>query len=89
MKIEFVKHFWERFEWRKEKVPFELTRSMILETIKNPDIVMQDPKHPLREWRIKKIKGYCLKVIVEVYPDRLVAITLFLDRKLRRKGLCK
>jgi hypothetical protein len=89
VRIEFAKHFWDRFEWRKEKAPVKLTRSVVLETIENPDIVMQDPRHPSREWRIKKINGYCLKVVVEIYPDRLLAITLFFDRNLRRKGLCK
>jgi hypothetical protein len=60
-----------------------------MEAIENPDFVIEDPKHVSREWRIKKIEGYCLKVVVEIFPDRLVAITLFFDRNLRRKGLCR
>ncbi len=52
-------------------------------------MVFPDNKNPSREWRVKKVKGYCLKVIVEKKVDTLIVITLFFDRGLRRKGLCK
>jgi hypothetical protein len=62
---------------------------LVEDTIKNPDFVMQDPKFPEREWRVKKIAGRCFKVIVEGRGEEVVAITLMFDRVLRRKGLCK
>ncbi len=88
MRIEFSEHFWKRFEERKEKAPVEITRELVMETIEMPDLVLPDPYNRSREWRIKKIKGYCLKVIVEVMSDKILAITLFFDRRLRRQGLC-
>ncbi len=42
-----------------------------------------------REWRIKKIEGYCFKIIVEHVQDGILVLTLFFDRGLRRKGLCE
>ena len=89
MKVEFSEHFWKRFEERKRNAPVELTKEILLEAISRPDLIIPDPKNPSREWRIRKIEGYCLKVIVEVMSDGLVALTLFFDRKLRRQGLCE
>ncbi len=88
MKIEYSSHFWEQFNVRKETSPIELTIEIIEDTIKNPDFVIKDRK-PYREGRIKKIQGRCLKVIVEKELDKFKVITIFWDRTLRRKGLCK
>ena len=85
--IEFSNHFWNRFERRKNDV-IELTIELIKDTVLNPDFTVEDIK-PNREGRIKKINGRCLKVIVEVEKDKLKIITVFWDRTLRRKGLCK
>ncbi len=87
MKIEYSKHFWNRFIRRKDDV-IELTKELIEETVKKPDFIVDD-KIPNREGRIKKIDGRCLKVVVEKENDKLIVITIFWDRTLRRKGLCK
>ncbi len=89
MEIEFSEHFWRRFEDRRKKAPIKITKEIVIQTIEKPDFTMPDPHDPSREWRVKKIQGYCLKVIVELGQDKIVAITLFLDRRLRRKGLCR
>jgi len=89
MKIEFSEHFWKRFEERKEKAPVKISRETVLEAIESPDLTLPDPHNPSREWRVKKIQGYCLKVIVEKMQGGVKAITLFFDRGLRRKGLCE
>ena len=89
MRIVYTKHFWEQFEDRRRHSPVPLTLELVEDTIKNPDFVVQDPKRPGREWRVRKIAGRCFKVIVEDEGDSIVAITLLFDRILRRKGLCK
>jgi len=89
LRIVYIKHFWEQFEDRKRHSPVPLTMELVEDTIKNPDFVMQDPRYPEREWRVKKIAGRCFKVIVEDMGEEIVAITLMFDRTLRRKGLCK
>ncbi len=88
MKIEYTSHFWEQFRDRKEISPVELSIEIIEDTIRNPDFIIEDRK-PKREGRIKKIQGRCLKVVVEKETNKLKVITIFWDRTLRRKGLCK
>jgi len=88
MEIEYTTHFWEQFRGRKEMSPIELTIEIIEDVIKNPDFIVEDRK-PYREGRIKKIQGRCLKVVVEKDGNKLKVITIFWDRSLRRKGLCK
>ena len=75
----------------KKVSPINLSLELIEETVKNPDLIILDKNNPKREWRVKKIKGRCLKVIVEFYEkeDKLKVITVFWDRNLRRRGLCK
>ena len=77
MKIEYTSHFWEQFRDRKEISPVELSIEII------------EDRKPKREGRIKKIQGRCLKVVVEKETNKLKVITIFWDRTLRRKGLCK
>ncbi|SNR73762.1 DUF4258 domain-containing protein [Desulfurobacterium atlanticum] len=89
MRIIYTRHFCEQLEERKRNSPVPLTIELIEDTIKNPDLVMQDPKYSKREWRIKKVAGRCFKVIVEDMGKEIVAITLMFDRTLRRKGLCR
>ena len=89
VEIVYTDHFWRQFERRKRASPVELTTELIEDAIKTPDLVMKDPRHPSREWRIKKIAGRCLKIVVENEGHRVTAITLMFDRTLRRKGLCK
>ena len=89
MQIVYVKHFWKQFADRRRHSPVPLTMELVGNTIRNPDFIMQDPKYPEREWRIRKIAGRCFKVIVERDGEKIVAITLMFDRILRRKGLCK
>ena len=89
MRIVYVRHFWEQFEERKRHSPVPLTMELVEDTIRNPDFVMQDPKYPEREWRVKKIAGRRFKVIVEDVGEEIIAVTLLFDRILGRKGLCK
>ena len=77
MEIEYTSYFQEQFKERKELSLVEFSIEIIEDTIKNPDFIVEDRK-PNREGRIKRIQGRCLKVI-----------TIFWDRTLRRKGLCK
>ena len=63
----------------------ELIESAIL----SPDLTLPDRKRPNREWRIKKIAGRCLRVVVEPAENRLIVVTLMFDSNLRRKGLCE
>ena len=90
MQIVFTNHFWDRWERRKEALlGFGITPGKIKEYVINPDLIVPDPNHKCREWRIKKIQGRCLKIVVEVRRDRLEIITVFFDRTLKRKGLCE
>ncbi len=89
MEIVYTDHFWDRFHRRQKESPVPLTIELIKSTIESPDFILSDPKHSSREWRIKKISGRCLRVVVERKEDRLLVITLLFDRSLRRKGLCK
>ncbi len=88
MEIEYSQHFWEQFKERVKLSPVELTLEIIEDTIKNPDFIVEDRK-PYREGRVKKIQGRCLKVVVEKEFNKLKVITIFWDRTLRRRGLCK
>jgi len=89
VRIELTRHFWTRWERRKKEM---LKNGINPETIKefalNPDFVIDDPKHEGREWRIKRVGGRCLRIVVESKGDRLEVVTAFFDRTLRRKGLC-
>ncbi|HIC09471.1 MAG TPA: DUF4258 domain-containing protein [Aquificales bacterium] len=87
--IKYTKHFWEQFEERGKHSPVPITIELVEETIKNPDLVLDDPNHPKRKWLIKKVAERCFKVIVETKGTEIIAITLMFDRGLRRKGLCK
>lgn len=88
MVIEYSLHFWEQFELRRKVSPEELTVDMIESVIKNPDFIIEDRK-PEREGRVKKINGRCLKVVIEKKNDKFLVITVFWDRTLRRRGLCR
>jgi len=90
VKVELTEHFWERWDGRKEFMLREgVTPEKIIEFAGEPDLIMQDPKHPGREWRIKRVRSRCLKIVVEVKGDRLEVITAFFDRTLKRRGLCE
>ncbi len=71
MKILFTKHFFERYEFRKEG--FKQNGIASLEQIKNfildPDLIIPDNIFEEREWRIKKINKKCLKIVVEKDND--------------------
>lgn len=92
-KITYTRHFWHQFKEQSKASPVPITMELVEETIRKPDLIMQDPRNPEREWRIKKVAGYCFKVIVENRDENrdneMVVITLMLDRGLRRKGLCE
>jgi len=89
MKYEFTNHFWEKWEDRKE---FFLKQGVdidkIIEFALRPDIVMPDDIFPNREWRIKKVGSRCLKIVVELKEDRLIIITAYFDRTLKRRKIC-
>ncbi len=65
-----------------------ITPELIKEFVLAPDLILDDPKHESREWRIKKIKNRCLRIVVEDRGDKLEVVTVFFDRTLKRKGLC-
>ena len=90
MRIVYTEHFKRRFERRRKGSPVPLTWELVEEAIKRPDLVMPDPHFSNRHWRVKKVDGYCLRVVVEVSDtaDYLIAVTLMFDRGLRRRGLC-
>ena len=89
MKIEITKHLLNRVNRRKHDIEdVELTIELIEKAVKQPDFIVED-RTPNREGRILKINGRCLKVVVEKENDKLIVITVFWDRTLKRKGLCK
>jgi len=65
-----------------------VTLEKIMEFVEEPDLIIQDPNHSDREWRIKRIGSRCLKIVVEVKEDKLDIVTVFFDRTLKRRGLC-
>ena len=90
MQVVFTKHFWDRWERRKETLlGFGITPQKIKSYVINPDLIISDPNHKCREWRIKRIHGRCLKIVVEKTEAKLEIITVFFDRTLKRKGLCE
>jgi len=86
--ISYTAHFWDRFYRRQKESPVPLTKELVESAILSPDFILPDPKHPKREWRIKKISGRCLRVVVELSGNKLIVITVLFDRNLRRRGLC-
>ena len=88
MEIFYTNHFWKQLAQRSRTSPVELTIELVESTVLDPDFVMDDPKYPEREWRVKRIAGRCLKVIVEDRGERVIVVTVMFDRTLRRKGLC-
>jgi len=54
MRIEYSKHFWEQFEYRKKVSPINLSLELIKETIKNPDFIVSDKNNPKREMESQK-----------------------------------
>lgn len=90
MNIEFTKHFWDIWEDRKEALTNNgIDPELIKIFATKPDIVIPDKQYENREWRIKKINGRCLKIVVEPKKDRLLIITVFFDRGLKRRNLCE
>jgi len=89
LEVIYTDHFWDRFQRRQKESPVPLTIELVESAILSPDLTLPDKKHPSREWRIKKVAGRCLRVVVEPTGSRLIVITLLFDRKLRRKGLCE
>ncbi len=87
VKIEFSEHFWKCFEERRKAAPVKITRDTVIQAIENPDLIIPDPYNPSREWRIKKIEGYCFKVIVEHVQDGILVLTLFFDKKDYASGI--
>ena len=61
-----------------KKAPVKIMKDMVIQSIENPDLIIPDPNNPSREWRIKKIQGYCLKVVVEFVQYTMIAITFIL-----------
>jgi len=88
LEVVYTDHFWDRFRRRQKESPVPLTIELVESAVFSPDLTLPDKKHPGREWRIKKVAGRCLRVVVEPARNRLIVITLLFDRKLRRKGLC-
>ncbi len=62
---------------------------MIKEFALNPDLILNDPKHEGREWRLKKVGDRCLRIVVGSRENRLEIVTAFFDRTLKRRGLCE
>jgi hypothetical protein len=89
LRIIYTDHFWDRFQRRQKESPVPLTIQLVESAILSPDFTLPDKKCPNREWRIKKIAGRCLRVVIESSGDRLVVVTLMFDSNLRRKGLCE
>lgn len=90
VRVEFTRHFWLRWERRKEEMLKNgITPELIKEFVLDPDLIFDDPKHEGREWRIKKVKSRCLRIVVEDKGDRLEVVTAFFDRTLKRRGLCE
>jgi hypothetical protein len=88
LKIVYTQHFWDRLRRRQKESPVPLSKELITSVIISPDFILPDPKHSEREWRVKKVSGRCLRVVVEASRDKLIVITVMFDRSLRRKGLC-
>ena len=86
---ELSDHFWLKWEERKG---FMLREGITPETIKefalDPDVVLPDDVYASRMWHIKRVGGRCLKIVVELSGDKLIVITAYFDRTLKRKGLC-
>jgi hypothetical protein len=88
LRIVYTEHFWDRFRRSQKEAPVPLTEELIESAILYPNFTMPDPKYPEREWRVKKISGRCLRIVVEPSEDKLIVITVLFDRNLRRKRLC-
>ncbi len=87
--IDFSKHFFIKWEERKSSfLAHGIDIESIIEFVKNPDFILEDDLFPNRRWCIKRIGGRCLKIVVEDKGDKLIIITAYFDRTLRRKGLC-
>ncbi len=90
VRVELTKHFWLRWKRRKgEMLRNNVTPEMIKEFALNPDLILNDPKHEGREWRLKKVGDRCLRIVVESRENRLEIVTAFFDRTLKRRGLCE
>jgi len=89
LKVLFTDHFWEKWEERKD---FFLKEGINPEKIQEfalfPDFTLPDDIFPNREWRIKRINGRCLKIVVEEEGNILIIVTAYFDRTLKRRGLC-
>ncbi|GAB6887332.1 hypothetical protein JCM13304A_08300 [Desulfothermus okinawensis JCM 13304] len=68
---------------------YGVTPEKIIEFASNPDFNLPDDIFSNREWRIKKINGRCLKIVIEYRGNEIIIITAYFDRTLRRKGLCE
>jgi len=89
MIYEFTNHFWEKWKDRKEfflKQGIDINK--IVEFVNNPDIILPDDVFPNREWRIKKVGERCLKIVIEIQEDKLIIITAYFDRTLKRRKIC-
>ena len=87
MKCEFTRHFWEKWNDRKDTFLKEgVNVNIIVEFALNPDLTLPDDVFPKREWRIKRVGNRRLKIVVEVEEDRLIIITAYFDRTFRRKS---
>ena len=65
-----------------------ITPKKIKEFALNPDIILPDDMFPSRAWHIKRVGERCLKIVVEPSGNKLIVITAYFDRTLKRKGLC-
>ncbi|MEN3034336.1 MAG: DUF4258 domain-containing protein [Aquificaceae bacterium] len=83
VRVNLTQHFKDKWEERKT-----FMESQIVEYVVNPDLVLDDPDFPNRKWHLKRVGERCLKVVVEQEGNKLILITAYFDRTLRRKGLC-
>lgn len=90
MKVSFTKHFWDNWKKREPEInKLGVDINQLIQFVLIPDIIMKDPKIADRDWRIKKLDGRCLRIVTESKEDEIVVVTAFLDRTLRRKGICR
>ena len=83
MEIIFTNHLTEKAEKR------QISMDVVRECLKNPDYIMPDPKDDELKWYVKKYSERCLVVVVKEEAGYYKCITVFFDRRLRRRGLCK
>jgi hypothetical protein len=83
VEIVLTKHLIEKAEKRQIDI------RLVEECLKNPDYILPDPKDIELKWYVKKHNERCLVVVVKGEEGYYKSITVFYDRRLKRRGLCR